>query len=68
MKQGKVAVVNQQCVACGNCVKYCPKQAIRIHKGIRAVVDENACIGCGRCEKACPAGTITIISRGERYA
>ncbi|MCP1103317.1 NAD-dependent dihydropyrimidine dehydrogenase PreA subunit [Aequitasia blattaphilus] len=68
MRKGKIAVVDKECVACGNCVKYCPKQAILIHKGICAVVDGDACVGCGKCEKVCPAGTISVVIREEIYA
>lgn len=68
MKSKKLAVIDKECVACGNCVKYCPKQAITIYKGIRAVVDANNCVGCGRCENACPAGTISIVAREGVYA
>lgn len=60
MKQTKIAVVCSECVACGNCVNYCPLKAIHIDRGIRANVDGDKCVGCGRCEKACPAGVITI--------
>lgn len=55
----KVAAVAQACVACGCCGKVCPKGAIRVYKGVRAVVGD-ACIGCGKCAKACPAGVIAI--------
>lgn len=52
-----------RCVACGVCVKVCPKGAISIYKGCYSVVDEDICIGCGICEKNCPAGVIHKISR-----
>ena len=53
------------CVACGVCMKACPKGAIAIHRGCYAVVEETACIGCGRCAKACPAGCIETRQRSE---
>lgn len=68
MRQKRIAIVNQDCVACGNCVKYCPKQAISIPNGIYASVSETTCVGCGRCEQACPAGVITIVIKEEAYA
>lgn len=68
MKQRKLAIVSQECVACGNCVKYCPTQAIVINKGICAVVDAQKCVGCGKCAKACPAGIITIADREVNHA
>ena len=59
----KCASVGRGCVACGCCVKVCPKGAIQIFHGITARVDTKKCIGCGKCEKTCPAGIITISAR-----
>ena len=59
-KQRKAAVSREECVACGCCVKVCPKSAIRIFKGIFAEVDTASCVGCGKCVKECPASAITI--------
>lgn len=53
------------CVACGACIKVCPREAIRIFKGCCAIVDIEKCIGCGKCEKICPAGCITVKDREE---
>lgn len=49
----KYKAINEQnrCVACGVCVKICPKDAISIYKGCYAQIDEEKCIGCGICEK-----------------
>ena len=55
------ALVNQEeCVACGSCVKVCPMSAIQIYKGLYAKVDSNKCIGCGECAKECPASVIKV--------
>ena len=53
-------ILQDECVACGCCVKVCPKAAIKIVKGICASVDAKTCIGCGTCAKECPAGVIVI--------
>ena len=59
----KIAVINRSiCVACGVCVKTCPKGALSIHRGCYAQVDEK-CVGCGLCAKECPAGCITVKER-----
>lgn len=63
MKSKKMAQVGQNCVACGACMKTCPRHAIQIFKGIRAEVDLNQCIGCGLCAQVCPAGLIEIKER-----
>ena len=56
----KAIVAQDQCVACGCCVKVCPMGAIQIMKGIMAAVDFSKCVGCGKCAKECPASVITI--------
>ena len=62
----KKAVVDcQVCVACGVCLKTCPKGAIAIYRGCFAQVDEEKCVGCGLCAKACPAGCIDVTERSE---
>lgn len=53
------------CVACGACENVCPKNAIKVKKGIYADVDEVNCVGCGICSKNCPAGAIDIRNRDE---
>ena len=60
----KLAVADKQiCVACGVCMKACPKEAISIYRGCYAMADEGKCVGCGLCAKACPAGCIRIQER-----
>lgn len=64
----KYIAQNEQdrCVACGVCMKTCPRDAISIYKGCYAIVDEALCIGCGLCEKACPAGVMhKVLRRSE---
>ena len=62
----KIAVVDQTvCVACGVCMKSCPRGAITIHRGCYAKVEADKCVGCGLCGKACPAGCITVMERSE---
>ena len=57
-------VAQEHCVACGACVKVCPREAIAVWKGCFAAVDSEKCIGCGKCAKTCPAGCITIKDGG----
>ena len=62
----KLAVVDSRiCVACGVCMKACPKGAISIYRGCHAGVDGEKGVGCGLCAKACPAGCITRKERSE---
>lgn len=61
----KTAYVSPECVGCGYCAKICPRRAISVPKGIRAVIDDTRCVGCGKCAGGCPAEVITIIERGK---
>ena len=60
----RVARVGRECVACGTCVKVCPRTAIRVASGVTARVDGALCVGCGRCAKVCPADVIDMVERG----
>lgn len=61
----KLAVVSKkECVACGVCVKQCPRNAITIDRGLYAVVNEDLCVGCTLCAKACTASIIHMEERG----
>ena len=62
----RIAVVDRSvCVACGVCMKNCPREAISVYCGCYATVDGARCVGCGLCAKVCPAGCIEIKERGE---
>ena len=56
----KASADKKTCVACGVCVKVCPKQAIEILNGCYAKVNIEKCVGCGICFNNCPAGCIKI--------
>ncbi len=60
MTRKKAVVSIQDCVACGCCMKVCPRNAITIPDGIHAVIDRERCVGCGICTKECPASIITL--------
>ena len=63
MASKKYAVIGKNCVACGCCVKVCPRDAVSIWKGVKAVVDTEICVGCGKCAAECPAGAVTTVLR-----
>lgn len=65
MSKTKIASISKGCVACGTCLKVCPMNALSIHRGTNAVVDEESCIGCGKCAAVCPAAVISIDSRDD---
>lgn len=60
MAKRKAVVSIQDCVACGCCIKVCPRNAISIPDGIYANIHQDLCVGCGKCAKECPASIITL--------
>ena len=58
-KRSYATVDKTRCVACGVCLKECPKGAITIWHGCYAAVDKGICVGCGKCVKVCPAACIS---------
>ena len=58
----------EQCTACAQCIKWCPKDAITLVPLVKsdrrsvkvALIDQNACIGCGECVATCYEGAIDI--------
>ena len=64
---GYLAVVSDDCNACGSCDGSCRFNALTLGDQV-AVVDKAKCMGCGVCEDACPIGAIKLIrdvSKGE---
>lgn len=60
MIKRKAVVSTRECVACGCCVKVCPRNAITVPDGIHAVVDRALCVGCGMCVRECPASILSL--------
>ncbi len=60
MIKKRAKVCTDECVACGCCVKVCPRNAISIFRGIYAEVDGDLCVGCGKCATECPASVIIL--------
>lgn len=59
-KKRKPVVDSMICAACGECSETCPRLAITILCGARAVVDYSRCVGCGACAAVCPASAIAM--------
>ncbi len=65
MAKRKANINVRQCVACGCCMKVCPRNAITVPNGICAEVHKEQCVGCGLCVKECPASVITLEEVAE---
>jgi NAD-dependent dihydropyrimidine dehydrogenase PreA subunit len=57
-----------KCTGCGNCVKACSVDVIRMDEGTKKAVIKypEDCIVCGYCELDCPENVITVSP--EKYA
>ncbi len=49
------------CHGCMACMRVCPTQAIRVRRGLAAMI-EDRCIDCGECIKACPKGAVVPLT------
>jgi len=56
----KVKVDKDLCIACGNCVYYCPYHAPKLESEGGISVDLDACRGCGLCVVMCPAFALEL--------
>ncbi|MFW6035717.1 MAG: DUF362 domain-containing protein [Halothermotrichaceae bacterium] len=56
-----ISAVN--CIACGQCVKWCPVEAIEITDG-SAHIDSEICYGCAECITTCQFGAISVAWGG----
>lgn len=56
----KVKVNKDLCIACGNCVYYCPYHAPKLESEGGISVDLDLCRGCGLCVVMCPAFALEL--------
>jgi dihydropyrimidine dehydrogenase (NAD+) subunit PreA len=54
-------ILPDKCTRCGNCLRSCFYDAIRLEKK-SAVVDPQKCDGCGMCAEVCPYDAAQIMS------
>jgi len=54
-----IALDNNKCEGCGECVKNCFTGAISLSQG-KAEYDSSLCKGCGLCAKVCPQGAFQV--------
>jgi 2-oxoglutarate ferredoxin oxidoreductase subunit delta len=57
----KVSFYPAWCKRCGNCVAFCPSQALETDEwGYPYLADPEKCISCHMCEKLCPDFALTV--------
>ncbi len=62
--QANVGVTTEPCLACGECLKVCEEEAIKLADG--PIIDSERCLACGACSRVCPSGTLEVVSTGYR--
>ncbi|MFO1217032.1 MAG: NAD(P)-binding protein [Burkholderiaceae bacterium] len=53
------------CIACDNCVHYCPDLAVKRADGGGYTVLGDYCKGCGLCVRECPTGSMEMIEEAK---
>ena len=52
----------EDCIACDQCAKVCPENAIVFKNSLHTTVLPHKCTGCGICVDICPAYCISMIN------
>ena len=55
----KPEIDHKACIACGECARCCPPEAISMESG-RPVIDKSKCIRCFCCQELCPKSAVKI--------
>lgn len=58
--QSRSLIVEEWCIRCGNCIRKCPMQAMRLEEG-QVRPDRQKCILCGYCGAFCPEFALKIV-------
>ena len=62
----KPSINEENCVACGACIRNCPEEAISFNKRKKAEIDYDKCIGCGQCLVSCHYGAVEGSFKGDK--
>ncbi len=55
----KPLIVQDRCIGCGDCERFCPPKAIAMHTG-KPKIDMEKCIKCYCCQELCPEKAVMI--------
>ncbi len=51
-----MVIVLNKCVGCGECVPFCPKDALRTYG--KLIINKDKCTNCNHCINYCPIDAI----------
>jgi NAD-dependent dihydropyrimidine dehydrogenase PreA subunit len=63
MKRKIIAINEELCTGCGECIPNCAEGSLRIEDGKARLVADKLCDGLGACLGHCPTGALSIIER-----
>lgn len=63
MKRKIIAINEELCTGCGDCIPNCAEGSLRIVDGKAALVADKLCDGLGACLGHCPTGALSVIER-----
>ncbi|WXG39490.1 MAG: glycyl-radical enzyme activating protein [Candidatus Freyarchaeum deiterrae] len=60
--QQEVFVFEKKCIGCGDCIKACLENAIRV-EGKTPIIDRSKCTSCGKCTEVCIPKAVEIVGK-----
>ncbi len=62
MHSSSQPVINEEkCTSCGQCVKYCASDAVKLNQKKKAEIDYVKCVGCGQCIAVCQYDAAQVV-------
>ena len=65
VKETIITVIEDKCVGCGECVKYCPMSVFEVLNRKAVPIEQDICLECGTCIRNCPEKAIKIDGLNE---
>ncbi len=59
----EVALDEDNCSGCGDCLERCQMQALSMNGGQVVMINKDYCIGCGNCVTVCPTESLSMVRR-----
>lgn len=53
------------CITCGDCVEFCPMEALTMDNSGIITFEQQRCIGCGLCVSVCPTEAVKMVLKTE---
>ena len=63
MRRKIIAIDEERCTGCGECIPDCPEGALQVIDGKARLVSDLFCDGLGACVGTCPEGAISVTER-----